>query len=90
MERTAMLLISRKMLNLRMGVRGTGEVVSALALDASRIGPDLMTYTPPDVVRASANDTLRHTSLQVYRHRCDRRARKYVVCIVFNVRSCAP
>lgn len=41
-ERAAMLLVSRKLLRLRGGTRGTGEIVSALATDAKRFGPDLL------------------------------------------------
>lgn len=44
-ERAAMLLVSRKLLRLRGGTRGTGEIVSALAMDATRFGPDLVCHT---------------------------------------------
>lgn len=41
-ERAAMVLVSRKLLRLLSGTRGTREVVSALATDATRFGPDLL------------------------------------------------
>lgn len=43
-ERTVMLLVSRKLLRLRGGARGTGEIVSALATDAKRFGPELLCF----------------------------------------------